>query len=142
MNSTFSASASPSPSVARADDRLLRAVLRIDSVVTGLNGLAYALVAAPLAALLGGTVPLLIGLGAFLVIVAVVLMLVSRGRPMARPAVGALIAVNIAWVIASVGVAGLADWPTALGRAWVVLQAVVVLVFVACEVIGLRRSRG
>lgn len=140
MNTPSTASVSSSASASFDPDRLLRVVLRLDSAVTGANGLAYAAAAVPLAGLLGGSIPLLVGLGAFLVVVAGVLFVASRGRPISARVVGALIAINVAWVIASLTVAAVAEWPTPVGRVWAVVQAVVVLGFVVGQALGLRRA--
>jgi hypothetical protein len=118
---------------------VLPLALRLDAVVTGLNGAAYLLAASPLADLLGLPAGLLRGLGAFLVLYALAVWLVAA-RP-GTPAVGTVIAANILWAAGSLAVAA-ADvgTPTTVGAVWIVLQAVVVAAFAVSQAAGLRRS--
>ena len=55
--------------------------------------------------------------------------------------IAALIAINIAWVVASLFVAfGPAFAPTLLGKIFIVAQAATVAVFAELQIIGLRRA--
>ncbi|WP_062437290.1 hypothetical protein [Herbidospora daliensis] len=117
----------------------LRLALLGDAVVTGGNGLAYLLFAAPLGSLLGPEAGLLRGIGAFLVVYALAVGLLSTRRPISRPATLAVITLNLLWSLGSV--AAVVAWSfTTVGALWAVAQAVVVAAFAALQVIGLRRS--
>jgi hypothetical protein len=118
--------------------RLLRPALRLDAVVTGLNGAAYLAAASLLDDPLGLSPGLLRGAGAFLLVFAAAVWLVTR-RPRSW-AVETVVAFNLAWAVGSV-VAVLTDLftPTTVGAAWLVLQAVVVAAFAALQLAGLRR---
>jgi hypothetical protein len=124
---------------APAPASLLRLALRLDAVVTGLNGAAYLLAASPLADLLGLPAGWLRGTGVFLLAYAAAVWLVG-----ARPtpsAVRTVVAANALWAAGSVVVvlAGLGS-PTTVGAVWLVLQALVVAAFAVLQAAGLRRS--
>lgn len=118
---------------------LLRLALRVDAVVSGLNGAAYLLLAGPLSDLLGLPAGVLRGVGVFLLVYAAVVWLVGS-RP-AAPAVRAVIAGNLLWTAGSIAVV-VADLgtPTVIGAVWLVLQAAVVAAFAVLQLAGLRRS--
>ncbi len=117
----------------------LRAALGLDAVVTGVNGVAYLVAAEPLSDLLGLAPGLLRGAGAFLVAFAAVVAVLARRRAPARAAVLAVVAVNALWAVDSVAAAA-AGWgsPTAVGTAWIVLQAATVGAFAALQLVALR----
>jgi hypothetical protein len=120
-------------------DRLLRPALRVDAVVTGLNGAGY-LVAAPLLdELLGLPAGLLTGVGVFLLGFAAAVWAVGAGTPISTGAAGTVVVTNLLWVAASATVAA-SGWstPTTVGTVWIVLQAVVVAAFAAVQAFGLR----
>ena len=121
-------------------DSLLRLALRLDAVVTGLNGAAYLAAAPLLGDLLGLSDDLLRAVGAFLLAYALAVWLVGAGRRISAAAVEAVVVANVLWVIGSViaVVTGFGS-PTTAGAAWLVLQAVVVAGFAAVQVAGLRR---
>ncbi len=118
---------------------LLRPVLRVDAVVSGVNGVAYLIAAGPLAELLGLPAEWLLGVGAFLAVFAGAVWTVGSRPPGA--AVRAVVTANVLWVIGSVAVvlAGLGS-PTTVGSVWLLLQAAVVAAFAAAQGAGLRRS--
>jgi hypothetical protein len=119
---------------------LLRPALRLDAVVTGANGAGYLLGATLLDGPLGLSPGLLRGVGAFLLVYAAAVWLVASRRPVSGAAVEAVIAANLLWAAGSVAVAATgAGSPTALGTAWLVLQAAVVAGFAAVQLVGLRR---
>ena len=130
---------------AKSGDRsgLLRFALRFDALVSGANGVVYLAAAGPLAAGLGVSEPVLRGLGAFLVLYAVVLMMVAARRPApAAIAVRAIIAANVLWAVDSIVVLAL-GWaePTVVGGAWFVAQAFSVAGFAALQAYALRAVR-
>jgi hypothetical protein len=114
---------------------LLRDVMRLDAVVTGVNGVAYLALAGPLEELLGLSSPLLRGVGAFLVVFAAFVALAGTRAPLV------VIAGNIAWAAGSV-VAAIAGWgtPETVGTVWIVLQAITVGAFAELGLMGLRRA--
>ncbi|MGY1640228.1 hypothetical protein ACI782_03735 [Geodermatophilus sp. SYSU D00703] len=124
---------------APAPASLLRVALRLDAVVTGLNGAAYLLAAGPLAGLLGLPAGWLRGAGVFLLAFAAAVWLVGT-RP-GPPTVRTVVAANALWAAGSVVavLAGLGS-PTTVGAAWLVLQALVVAAFAVLQAAGLRRS--
>lgn len=119
---------------------LLRVALRLDAVVTGANGAAYLLAGPWLADRLGVPTGALLGIGGFLLAYAAAVAAVAARRPVPGPAAEAVIAGNLLWAAASVAVvlAGPFDL-TAVGTAWVPLQAAVVAGFAAVQAAGLRR---
>jgi hypothetical protein len=120
----------------------LRQVLTIDAVVSGTTGLAMIALAGPLEALLGVPATLLRYAGISLVpFVAVVAWLATRER-VARPAVWAVIALNVMWTVDSLLLL-VTGWiaPTVLGYTFIVGQALIVAAFAEMQYMGLQRSR-
>lgn len=117
----------------------VRPFLLSDAALTAGNGLAY-LVAAPwLADLFGAPTALLVGLGVFLVVVGAGVGWLATRRPVPRSLVLELAAFNGVWVVASLAYAALGDLTT-IGRAWDVLQAVLVAAFAAGQAWFARRG--
>ena len=121
-------------------DGLLRLALRLDAVVTGVNGAAYLAAAPLLDDLLGLSTGLLRGAGAFLLVYAVAVWLVGAGPRISTAAVEAVVGANVLWAVGSVVavVTGFGS-PTTVGAVWLVLQAVVVAGFAALQLAALRR---
>jgi hypothetical protein len=119
---------------------LLPLALRLDAVVTGLNGAAYLAAAPLLDELLGLSTGLLRGAGAFLLVFATAVWLVAGRRRVAVAAVEVVIVLNVLWAVGSIA-AVLTDRFTAttLGSVWLVLQAAVVAAFAAAQFAALRR---
>ncbi|MEU5789283.1 hypothetical protein ABZ754_16340 [Micromonospora purpureochromogenes] len=125
-----------------ADDaKLLRFALKQDAIGSGANGVVYLAAAAIFGEMFGLPAAFLYPIGAFLVAFAAALLFLASKSRVSRPAVGVVIAVNIAWVIAS-GELLIAGWfpLTGLGTALVIAQAVVVAGFTALQLAGLRRT--
>lgn len=121
-------------------DTLLRLSLRVDAVVTGVNGLAYLALSGPVESLLGLDRRIGLSIGVFLLAYAAVVAVVAAPARISGGAAVGVISVNAAWVVASViAAAGLGL--TAAGVVWAVLQALVVGAFAALQYLGLRRSR-
>lgn len=97
-----------------------------DSVISGVNGLAYLALAGPVADLLGGNAAAYRWVGVFMLAYATVVGLYARSA-MSRRLGWAIVVGNAVWVIASIDVAAFAmlglDGP---GRVWILVQAVVV----------------
>lgn len=116
----------------------LRRFLGADAVVTGVNGLVYAVASGPVGRLLGVESGLLWGLGVGLVVFAVgVGALAARAEP-PRFGVQLVVEVNAAWAVLSV--LGLVLWfaPTGVGAVWIALQAAVVGAFAGAQYLSLR----
>ena len=122
-------------------DALLRLALQVDALITGVNGAAYLLLAGPLHDLLGLSTTLLRAEGAFLLVFAAGVALLSTRPSIPRLAVLGVILINVDWALHGV-VAAAADWgdPSTAGAVWLVLQAIVVGAFAALQYAGLRRA--
>lgn len=120
---------------------LLRLTLKVDAIAGGAMGLLMALAAQPLGELLGLPFVLLLVAGIVLLPLALVLYWMSNQTLLSRTGVWAVIALNVLWVVESVAllVIGYVQ-PTALGYAFVIGQALVVLLLAELEFFGLRRS--
>ncbi|AGI26647.1 hypothetical protein ACYCAX_18505 [Pseudomonas sp. MT3] len=120
---------------------LLRRALQLDALAGGAVGLLMALAAQPLGQLLGLPFVLLLVAGIVLLPLALVLYWMSNQSILSRTGVWAVIALNALWVVESVAllVTGYVQ-PTALGYAFVIGQALVVLLLAELEFFGLRRS--
>jgi hypothetical protein len=121
------------------DSLFLRNVLVIDALVSGAAGLVMILGAGLLAPLLALPQPLLTIAGITLIPWLAALITLSRMVQMPRAAVRAVVAVNIAWVLASIAVLFLTS-PSPLGYAFVIAQAVAVGAFAELQIIALRRE--
>ncbi|XVQ08346.1 hypothetical protein ACQP1W_38170 [Spirillospora sp. CA-255316] len=121
--------------------RLLRLALRLDAVVTGVNGLAYLALAGPLEDLLGLGAGTGRALGAFLLLYAAAVWAVSMPRVPNRVAVTAVVEANLLWTVLSV-VAVVTGWLSlnTAGSVWAILQAVAVAGFAAVQYTAQRRS--
>jgi hypothetical protein len=125
------ASAVPRPS--------LPAVLLFDAATGVLMGAALLALTAPLANLFGLPPALLRWAGGLLLPFAVLMVVAARQRPPSAALVMLIVAGNLAWAAASVGVVLLVDQISALGTGLVLLQAAAVLVLAGAEWHGLRR---
>lgn len=125
-----------------AHPRFLQRLLITDAVATGATAALLLGAADALAPLLQLPAGLLRGAGAVLVpFVAWVALLARQARP-ARAAMAAVVAINVAWVAASVWVAFGGAWaPSTLGVAFVLVQAAAVLAFADLGWFGLRATR-
>lgn len=120
---------------------LLRTTLKLDALAGGAMGLLMALAAQPLGQLLGLPFVLLLVAGIVLLPLALVLYWMSNQMALSRTGVWAVIALNALWVVESIALlmTGYVQ-PTSLGYAFVIGQALVVLLFAELEFFGLRRS--
>ncbi|MFD6105486.1 hypothetical protein ACFWFQ_22765 [Nocardia salmonicida] len=122
-------------------ENLLRVSLRLDAVVTTVNGIAYLALAQPLERLLGLDAGVGLAIGAFLTAYGLAVAFVGRSSPVNRAAASVVAIGNTAWVVASLaalstGTLGL----TTAGAVWAVMQSVTVGGFAALQFLGLRRS--
>lgn len=120
----------------------LKKVLIADAAISGAAAVAMMAGSTFLPALLGLPAELLLWAGVALIPFVAGLVLVIRQREIAPGVVVAIIAINIAWVVASLVVAfGPVFAPTLFGKVFVVAQAAVVALFAELQIIGLRRAR-
>ncbi|GAA3960874.1 hypothetical protein GCM10023085_49190 [Actinomadura viridis] len=121
--------------------RLLRLALRLDAVVTGVNGLAYLALAGPLHDLLGLGTGTGRAIGAFLLLYAAAVWIVSLPVEPRRLAVSAVIETNLLWVVLSL-TAVVTGWLslTTVGSVWAILQAGTVGAFAALQFAARRRA--
>jgi hypothetical protein len=130
--------ATPAPLLRRLSnmpaEALLSTVLKIDAAVTGINGLAYLVVADLLEAPLGVSPAVLRPLGASLLVFAGVVWQVASRRPIRPKPVALVIAMNILWVVDSL-LALAVGWltPTTASALWAVAQAAVVAGFAVLQ---------
>jgi hypothetical protein len=120
---------------------LLRRVLIVDAVSSGAMGLGMIAFAELLAGLLQLPLDLISQAGIVLLpFAAFVGFVASRSEP-SRLAVWMIIGLNVVWVVDSI-VLLFTGWvaPNALGYAFVIGQAAVVLAFADFEYMGLKRS--
>ena len=123
-----------------ASPKFLRNVMLADAASCVGTGALQVMFAAPLAQLLHLPGPLLAGTGWFLIAYAAVAGFVATRQPVPRGWVALFAAGNVAWAIMCIGVlANGALAPTALGIAWVLVQAVVVVVLADLQWMGIRR---
>ena len=117
----------------------LRTVLRLDAVVTGVNGAAYLAAAPLLTDLLGVPSGVLRGIGAFLLAYTAGVALVAARPVISAGATEAVVGANLLWAAASV-VSVVTDRfdLTAAGAVWVLLQAAVVAGFAGLQLTALR----
>ena len=120
----------------------LRYALLADAVASGATGLLLIAGADLLTGLLGLPVALMREAGLLLVPYVALVAFAGTRETISRPAVQAIIVLNVLWVAASIGLLmGGSVAPTALGTAFVIAQAVVVGVFAELQFVGLRRAQ-
>ena len=119
----------------------LRYVLFADAVASGATGLLLIAGAGLLEGFLGLPTALMREAGLLLIPYVALVAWVGTRETIARPAVHAVIALNVLWVAANIGLL-ISGWvaPTMLGYAFVIAQAVVVGVLAELQFIGIRRS--
>ena len=119
----------------------LRYALLADAIASGASGLLMIAGADLLTGVLGLPVALLRESGLLLVPFVALVAFVGTREIIPFSAVKVIIAINVLWVLGSVGllVGGFAA-PTVLGYAVVIMQAVAVGVLAELEIIGLRRT--
>lgn len=128
-------------SVLAPGPKLLRLSLRLDAVVTGVNGLAYLALAKPLESLLGLNTEIGIPVGVFLTLYGLAVAVIGTRSTINTGATRAVIAANSAWVVVSLAALfeGALDL-NAVGSVWAVMQAVTVGGFAALQYLGLRKA--
>lgn len=120
----------------------LKKVLTTDTAVSGAAAVAMMAGSTFLPDLLGLPAELLLWAGAALLPFVAALALIIRAGSAPAGVIVAVIAINIAWVVASLFVAfGPVFATTLFGKVFIVAQAATVALFAELQIIGLRRSR-
>lgn len=125
------------------DDRdgLLRLVLKLDAAACGALGVASLAGATVLGDVFGAPVALLAPVGIFLVAWAAVLWVISSRPRVSKTAAWVVILFNLAWTVDSAVVLAAGWFPlTAMGVAFVLAQAVAVLIIAAVQFYALKRA--
>lgn len=126
-----------------ASPRFLPRVMALDAASCAATGAVQLAAAGPLAALTGLPQALLGGTGVFLLAYALVAAWLARGQGVQRGLIGLVALGNLAWAAGCVAlIAGGWLLLTGWGVAWLVLQAVVVVVLADLQWMGLRGTRG
>lgn len=116
----------------------IRQALALDFVATGATALLALTAAGFTAGLTGLPEPLIRGAG--LVLIPFLALVLAMAVKPARGGVIAVIAINIAWVIASFVTMALFVTPNALGYAFVTAQALAVALFAELQILALRNK--
>jgi hypothetical protein len=124
-----------------ASKPFLRRALLADAVISGVSAAFMLLGAAPLSRLLGVPADLLRAAGLSLIPFTAFVAWIAMRAGIARAAVRTVIALNAAWVIASVALLFVdAIDPTRLGIAFILIQAAAVALFAEVQWMGLTRD--
>jgi hypothetical protein len=126
-----------------ASPRFLSNVMWADAASCAASGVLQVVFTGALARLTGLPAPLLMATGVFLLAYAVAAALMAGRLAPPRTLIGLVVAGNFGWAVACVAllVSGIFA-VTALGMAWVIAQALCVVVLAELQWTGLRRSRG
>ncbi|WP_230530666.1 hypothetical protein [Microvirga roseola] len=120
---------------------LLRQALLADAATSAAFGLLALLAAGPLSPLLGLPEMLLRVSGGILLPFAALLSVLALRQQVSRPLVWAIVIANAVWAADSILLL-VSEWvaPTSAGYAFVIAQALVVLMYAEFQYVGLRRS--
>ena len=119
--------------------QLLKFAFAADAAVSGAVAVLQLLFADDLSRLLALPRPLLVETGIFLVGYALLLAFLARCATLPRPLVLFLILGNAGWAIGCAGVLALTA-PSGLGVAFVIVQALTVLLFAGLQMAGMKGS--
>lgn len=119
----------------------LRRVLVLDAAISGVTALLFLFAAHLIAPLLSLPEGLLRYSGVALVPFVIYVGLLAGRGTVSRGAVSAIIAMNVAWVVASLWLlVGRTVQPNTLGYVFVIVQALAVALFAEMQYVGLRRA--
>jgi len=120
----------------------LRKALLADAIVSGVASAGMIAGSALVAAPFGLPAELLLWAGIACAPFVALIAFVLKGEAAPAGVIFAIIAINIAWVLASLFVAfGPMFAPTLIGKVFVTAQAATVALFAELQIIGLRRAR-
>jgi hypothetical protein len=123
------------------DQFVLRRALQLDAVVSGAFGLVLLVCGPFLVDALGAPLVLLWPVAIVCLLYAAALWLIQARPRISGGAAWSIVALNLVWAAASVVLVVLGWLPlTALGVAFVILQAVVVAALADVQFVGLRRA--
>jgi len=117
----------------------LRRILTVDAVISGTSGVLMLAAATLLERRLALPAPLLRYAGFSLLPFAALVLYLAKRDVLPRGGVRTVIALNAAWVVASVALLFTVT-PTTLGYAFVIAQAVTVAALAELQYMGLRRA--
>ncbi len=118
---------------------LIRRALLADALLSGAAGIVMIVGGAALAPLLNLPAELLLGAGVFFIPWTLALLWIARGNPISRTGAQAVIALNLAWVLASIALLFVLT-PSPFGYAFVIAQAIAVGILAELQFIGLKRA--
>lgn len=122
--------------------RFLPVVLRLDGVSCLLTAAAQLGATPSLARATGLPESLLMATGAFMLVYGITVSMLSMARTIPRGLVGLIAIGNLGWALGAMMLLGWAHLPlSALGQAWVLAQAVTVVVLADLQWMGLRATR-
>lgn len=125
---------------ATGSDGFARLALRLDAVVTGLNGIAYLALATVLESFFGVPTAVQYPVGVFLLLYSLGVLALGTRKEINRTGLTAVIVANLLWVVLSLVAVGSGLLsPTGVGAVWTVLQSLVVGGFAALQYVGLKR---
>ena len=126
-----------------ASPRFLPNVMWADAASCAATGALQVAFTDALARLTGLPAPLLMGTGVFLLAYAVAAAFMATRRTPPRTLIGLVVVGNFGWAVACVALLMSGMFAvTALGMAWVLAQALCVVVLAELQWTGLRRTRG
>lgn len=127
----------PTRALYDATDSLLRFAMRADAILTGLFGLAAAIIADPLASLTGLTSGQEFGVAAFFVLYGLVVITLAAAPNLRRAGIGVVVA-NIVCTVAAIVAAELVPM-TATGVAATLARGAYTAFFAWLQCVGVRR---
>ena len=122
--------------------RFLSRLMALDAASCLGTGALQLALAVPMAAATGLPTALLMGTGWFLIAYGLMAAWVARRNPVPRGLIGLVVVGNFAWALACLAlwVSGVLPL-TGLGKAWLALQAFVVVVLAELQWMGLKHTR-
>ncbi|RYF82245.1 MAG: hypothetical protein EOO29_07730 [Comamonadaceae bacterium] len=125
-----------------ASPRFLPRVMALDAASCAATGAAQLAFTDALARLTGLPVGLLVGTGVFLLLYAAAAAWIARLQPVMRTLIGLVAVGNFGWAVGCVALLASGLYAvSALGMAWVLAQAVTVVLLGEAQWMGLRATR-